>query len=303
MPVTTTALTVIGLGPMGQAMTRILLAAGHPVTVWNRTPARADALVETGATRASEPAAAVAASELIILSLTDYQAMYDILDPIEDLTGRTIVNLSSDTPERTASAAYWVAGRGGHFVACGVMVPAPMLGTDAAYAYYSGDPDAFRRWEPVLRVLGSTRFLGADVRLAQLFYLANLDVFLTTLASMLHAAALIQSVGGPVENALADLYEHVQLIPSIIGPSAELAADLVGGSHPGELSTVTMMGATADHIVQASVESGVGRGLPDAVKNLYDAATAAGHGRDNWTSLFEVIKAERRRHVTVSTGL
>ncbi|MFD6859945.1 hypothetical protein ACFWCF_21755 [Rhodococcus sp. NPDC060090] len=40
----------------------------------------------------------------------------------------------------------------------------------------------------------------------------------------------------------------------------------------------------------------------EAVKNLYDAATAAGHGRDNWTSLFEVIKAERREHVGVPTG-
>ena len=30
--------TVIGLGPMGQAMARALLAGGHPVTVWNRTP-------------------------------------------------------------------------------------------------------------------------------------------------------------------------------------------------------------------------------------------------------------------------
>lgn len=293
MSVTTTALTVIGLGPMGQAMTRLLLSAGHPVTVWNRTSARGDALVESGASRACDPAEAVAASELIILSLTDYQAMYEILHPIADLGGRTIVNLSSDTPERTAAAAEWVAERGGRFIAGGVMVPAPMLGTDAAYVYYSGDPEVFRSWEPVLRVLGAPRFLGADVRLAQLFYLANLDVFLTTLAGILHAAALIQSVGGPVADGLADLYEHLRLIPAMIGPSAELAAALAAGDHPGDLGTVTMMGATADHIVEASAESGVARGLPDAIKNLYDAAIVAGHGKDSWTSLFDVLEAGR----------
>ena len=52
---TPTPVTLIGLGPMGQAMVRTLLAAGHPVTVWNRTPSRADALVAEGATRAATP--------------------------------------------------------------------------------------------------------------------------------------------------------------------------------------------------------------------------------------------------------
>ncbi|NME78294.1 NAD(P)-binding domain-containing protein [Rhodococcus sp. 105337] len=127
------SLTVIGMGPMGQAMARILLGAGHPVTVWNRTPGRADTLVAAGATRAADPDDAVAASELIILSLTDYRAMYDILEPVDDLSGRTLVNLISDTPGNTASAAEWVVRRGGRFVAGGIMVPAPMLGTEAAY--------------------------------------------------------------------------------------------------------------------------------------------------------------------------
>lgn len=94
-----TPVTLIGLGPMGQAMVRTLLAAGHPVTVWNRTAARADGLVSDGATLAASPGDAVAASELVILSLTDYQAMYDILGgATAKLAGRTIVNLSSDTP-------------------------------------------------------------------------------------------------------------------------------------------------------------------------------------------------------------
>lgn len=99
--------------------------------------------------------------------------------------------------------------------------------------------------------------LGTD---AAYVYLANLDVFLTALAGILHATALIASAGGPVADAVADLYEHLQLIPAMIGPSAELAADLVAGHHPGDLSNVIMMGATADHIVEASAESGVARG-------------------------------------------
>ncbi|MFB9576400.1 NAD(P)-binding domain-containing protein, partial [Streptomyces yanii] len=58
------AVTVIGLGPMGQAMTRTLLIAGHPVTVWNRTAGRADGVVTDGATLAATPGEAVEASDL-----------------------------------------------------------------------------------------------------------------------------------------------------------------------------------------------------------------------------------------------
>lgn len=104
--------TVIGLGPMGRAMTGALLDAGHPVTVWNRTASRADGVVARGAVLAASPAEAVRASEVVVLSLTDYQAMYDVLGPVEDLSGTVLVNLSSDSPETTRAAAAWAARRG-----------------------------------------------------------------------------------------------------------------------------------------------------------------------------------------------
>src|SRR6185503_18173644 len=93
-------ITVIGLGPMGQAMVRTLVKAGHPTTVWNRTPSRADGL---GAVIAPSVTEALAANDLVVLSLTDYQAMYDILDG-QRLTGKVIVNLSSDSTSRTREA-------------------------------------------------------------------------------------------------------------------------------------------------------------------------------------------------------
>ena len=69
----------------------------------------------------------------------------------------------------------------------------------------------------------------------------------------------------------------------------ETAAHVDERSYPGDLSTVTMMGATADHIVAASAAAGIDTALPEAVKSLYDRAIAAGHGNDNWTSLYEVV--------------
>jgi 3-hydroxyisobutyrate dehydrogenase-like beta-hydroxyacid dehydrogenase len=280
--------TVIGLGPMGRAMVRKFLAAGHPTTVWNRTPTRADELVDEGAVRAGTPAEAVAASELVVLSLTDYQAMYDILGPVGDaLAGRAVANLSSDSPQRTREAADWLAERGAQLLAGGVMVPAPMVGEEGAYVFYSGPRTVFDAHEPTLRVIGRPDYRGDDPALAQLFYQALLAMFLTALAGELQAAALVASAGVSVKELAPYMTDNLNLAAAF---ADETARHVDARSYPGDLSTATMMGATADHIVAASKAAGLDTTLPDAVKSLYDRAIAKGHGRDNWTSLYEVIK-------------
>ncbi|WP_308301446.1 NAD(P)-binding domain-containing protein [Frankia sp. AiPa1] len=283
----------MGLGPMGRAMAASLLRAGHPVTVWNRTAQRASELVAVGAMLATSPAAAFAASELAILSLTDYQAMYDILgtDAGSVLAGKVLVNLSSDTPDASREAARWAAGRGASFLTGGVMVPAPAVGRPGAYVFYSGPRQVFDAHEPTLRRLGEPRFLGSDPGLAQLFYQAHLDVFLTALSSLLHATALVTAAGVPAAEFMPGAMDTLTAIPAMIGDGQDLARSLTAGEHPGNLSTTRMMGATAHHIVATSERSGVDAGLPRAVRAQYDQAIAAGHGNANWTVLYEFLKA------------
>ncbi|WP_394846851.1 NAD(P)-binding domain-containing protein [Pendulispora brunnea] len=280
--------TVMGLGPMGQAMVRAWLKKGHPTTVWNRTASRADDLVREGAIRADTVADALAANELVILSLTDYQAMYDILgEASHALAGRVIVNLSSDSPEKTRKAAAWLAERGAQLIAGGVMVPAPLVGQEAAYVFYSGPRRFFEVHQSTLQVIGRADYLGEDHALAQLHYQAQLDIFLTSLSAYLHAAALLRSAGVSAKSFVPYAVDNFNSISSYL---AEAAKHLDEGRHPGELANVTMMGATAHHIVEASTEAGIDIGLPAAVKAQYDGAIAAGRGHESWTSLFDVIR-------------
>ncbi|GLY69269.1 NAD(P)-dependent oxidoreductase [Amycolatopsis taiwanensis] len=289
-----TSVTVIGLGPMGQAMTRTWLGAGHPVTVWNRTPSRAAALVADGATRAATPADAVAASDLVILSLTDYQAMYDVLDgATRSLPGRTIVNLSSDTPDRTREAATWAAKHGATFLTGGVMIPAPMVGTKEAYVYYSGPEAVLDRHRTTLARIGVPRYLGEDPGLAQLMYQANLDVFLSTLSALLHATALMGTAGFTATKALPELLDTIRGVPAMLEAGGPAGPRIDAGEHPGTLSTVTMMGATADHIVTTSEAAGIDLALPKAVQAHYARAIADGHGADNWTRIIDGIRSPR----------
>lgn len=288
-----TAVTVVGLGPMGQAMVRAFLDNGHPATVWNRTASRADDLVASGAVRAATVADAVAANELVVLSLTDYQAMYDLLGTAEDsLKGRVVVNLSSDTPERTREAAEWLAERGAELLVGGVMVPSVLVGKEGSYVFYSGPQAVFDTYQSTLAVIGKPDYRGEDHALAQLFYQAQLDIFLTSLSAYLHATALVGSAGVSAETFLPYAVDNFNTISFYL---ADAARNIDSGDHPGDLANVTMMGATADHIAGASAAAGIDAGLPDAVKALYDSAIARGHGRDSWTSLFEVIGEPRIR--------
>ncbi|MFE5242373.1 MULTISPECIES: NAD(P)-dependent oxidoreductase [unclassified Streptomyces] len=289
------AVTVIGLGPMGQAMTRTLLTAGHPVTVWNRTASRAAGVVADGAALAATPREAVEAGDLVILSLTDYQAMYDILDGATDsLAGRTLVNLSSDTPDRSREAATWTAGHGAAFLTGGVMVPAPMVGTEAAHVYYSGPDETMESHLETLTLLGTPRHLGQDPGLAQMMYQAQLALFLTTLSGLMHATAMLGAAGMKAQEALPELLSSADSIGDIMRAGEENpGAALDAGEHPGDLSTVTMMGATSDHIVETSASLSLDLALPLAVQAHYRRAIKDGHGSDNWTRIIDSIREPR----------
>lgn len=280
--------SVIGLGPMGQAMVGALLAAGHPTTVWNRTPARAQDVVAAGAVLAPTVADALDAGELVIVSLTDYQAMCDVLGPAEAaLRGRTVVNLSSDSPERTRAAAAWLAERGAELVAGGIMVPAPLVGAAAAFAFYSGPRPAFDAHEKALRVIARPDYRGTDPALAQLYYQALLEIFLTFLGGFAHAAALMAAAGVDAATFLPYAARFTETLPNYLTAAAR---NFDTGTHPGEQATAIMMGATADHVVAASVEAGVDPTLPQAVQALYQRTIAEGRGQESWTAMFEVMR-------------
>jgi 3-hydroxyisobutyrate dehydrogenase-like beta-hydroxyacid dehydrogenase len=111
-------------------------------------------------------------------------------------------------------------------------------------------------------------------------------VFLTALAAELQAAALVAAAGVRAEELMPYVKDTLELAAAYVDETAKHVDER---AYPGDLSTATMMGATADHIVTANRDAGLDTVLPEAVKSLYDRAIAAGHGSDNWTSLYEVV--------------
>lgn len=110
--------TLLGLGAMGTALADAWLTAGHPLTVWNRNPRRAEPFAARGATVAATAGEAVAAGRLVVLCLLDDDSVDEALAEA-DLTGRDLVNLTTGTPSgrgtappghRRGAPGSWTAG-------------------------------------------------------------------------------------------------------------------------------------------------------------------------------------------------
>ena len=107
---TTEKLGYIGLGLMGMPMTRRLLAAGHPVTIWNRSPAKTATLVEAGATSAKCPRDVAAGAGIIFICVTDAAAVEEVVFGRDGIAGapadgKIIVDFSSIHPDAARALA------------------------------------------------------------------------------------------------------------------------------------------------------------------------------------------------------
>ncbi|MER7400997.1 NAD(P)-binding domain-containing protein [Streptomyces sp. NPDC000070] len=283
--------TVIGLGPMGQAMVHALLGQGHHVTVWNRTASRADALVARGAVLAKSVEDAVAANELVVLSLTDYDAMYTVLEPASHaLTGRVLVNLSSDTPEKTRSGARWVSEHGAVHLTGGVAVPPSGIGQPGSSTFYSGPREVFEAHRSTLEVLTGTDYRGEDPGLAALLYQIGVGMFWTSMLSYWQAIALADANGLTAADVLPHATETMTGMPGFLSFYAER---IDAGEHSGDVDRLAMGMASVEHVLHTNADAGVDTALPAAVAALFRRGMDAGHGADSFSSLVELMKTAK----------
>ncbi|MEV5831351.1 NAD(P)-binding domain-containing protein [Spirillospora sp. NPDC052242] len=283
--------TVVGLGPMGKAMAETFLKNGHPTTVWNRTASKAAPLVEQGATLAATPDEALAASELVVISQTDYKAMYDSLEGAQ-IKGRVLVNLSSGSPNELRRAGEWAAGKGAALLTGGVMTPPPGIGQPGAYIMYSGPEELLDRHRETLRVLGDTTYVGADVGLSNLYYQAQLNLFFSTTAAYMHSIAMLQSAGVSAEQFRPFATETVTSLGTD-GPMGFLriiAEEADAGHSPGGENNMLMMAVGTDHIVEAAEEAGIDTMSIRVLRDLFWRTVNAGHGSDGLGSVIEVVR-------------
>jgi 3-hydroxyisobutyrate dehydrogenase-like beta-hydroxyacid dehydrogenase len=195
--------SVIGLGEMGTALARVLLQKGYHVTVWNRTRARAEQLVQEGSVLASDATSAISVSPVVIICVADYETAYCILQMKEvtpTLSGRVLVQLSTGTPQQARDSEVWAKARGIDYLDGAITATPSQMGRPNSTIFVSGAETAFRKSEHILKSLaGNVMYLGEQVSTASSMDLAFLSYLFGSTLGFFHAARVLEADGLPVD--------------------------------------------------------------------------------------------------------
>lgn len=283
-----TPVTILGLGAMGTALARAWLAAGHAPTVWNRTPARAEALAAEGAKVADSAAAAVAANTLVVVCLLDDASVDEALAGA-DLAGRDLVNLTTSTPAQARARAEWAHERGARYLDGGIMAVPPMIGVPEAggYVFYSGSRALFDQHHETLGVPADTTYVGEDAGFAALHDVALLSAMYGMFAGAAHAFALIRKEDiDPTSLAplLADWL--VAMAPAVHQTAGQLRS---GDYTKGVVSNLAMQVAGTPTFLDTAEEQGISPELLTPYFELLRRRLAEGNGEEGLTGVVDLL--------------
>ena len=271
--------TVLGTGTMGAGVAGSLLREGHEVTVWNRTADKAAPLAERGATVATDPAAAVADAEVVLLTLFDTEAVLDVLEAAAgDAPTDAVWVQASTIGVAGTETVVQLAGKYGV-----TLVEAMMLGTKAPAEQgkltmlAAGPADVLDRIDPVLDAIGAkTVRAGDEVGAGTALKLAANAWIASITAATGQSLAVARSLG--LDPAL--------FLEAIAGGASDSAyahtkgKSMIAGEFPAQFA---LDGLRKDIglITDAARTSGVSTVLLDALGRVYADASAAGHGGDD----------------------
>ncbi|WP_328871202.1 NAD(P)-binding domain-containing protein [Streptomyces sp. NBC_00287] len=287
-----TPLTLLGTGAMGTALARAWLAAGHPVTVWNRTPARAEPLAAEGATVAASAAAAVAANRLVIACLLDDDSLGEALEGA-DLTGRDLVNLTTGTPAQGRARATWAEERGARFLDGGIMAVPPMIGSadSGAYVFYSGSSELFEEHRETLAVPAGTTYVGTNPGFAALHDVALLSAMTGMFAGVFHAFALVRREDIAPKEFAALLQDWLTAMAHAVHTTAD---QLESEDYSKDVvSSLEMQAAGNATLLRTAEEQGVSAELLMPYMKLMDRAVTQARGEEGTTGMIDLLLKDR----------
>ncbi len=195
------ALAFAGIGLMGLPMSRRLLAAGFPLSVWNRNPAKCETLVDGGAQVLVRPGDLCHEADIVMLCLADTAAVREVVFgpggiAEQGLPGQLLVDFSSCEPGATREMAIELEER------CGMRwVDAPVSGgTPGAEAgslviMAGGAADDIERLRPILAHLGQRLTRMGEVGAGQVTKVCNQMIVACNALVIAEVVALAERAG------------------------------------------------------------------------------------------------------------
>lgn len=276
---------------MGAPIARNLVAAGFPVTLWNRTPERAGAI--EGAEVASTPADACAHADLALSMLADDRAVEEVVFGAAGVlralpAGACHVGMStiSVALSRRLAAAHLAAGHG--------FVAAPIFGRPEAAAarqlwiVAGGSAADLERAAPVFAALGQGTFILGDAPQASLAKLLGNLMIAATIETL--GEALVAAEKGGIDPAR---FLEVMTATLFGAPLIRRYGQLIAGTAFEPAGFRLALGLKdVDLALQAGAELGAPLPLAGLLRERFLTALARGRDRLDWAGIATVIRED-----------
>lgn len=275
--------SVLGLGAMGRAFAARAVGAGHEVTVWNRSPGRAAALVKAGAREATSAALAVEGCDVALVVVSDDAAVREVADAVVPALpdGAVLVNCSTTSPELAVQLA---AGSAGSVR----FVEAPVMGSPQAVEggtgrfFVAGERATVDELGPLWSELGvDARYCGPVGTASVLKILSNV-LLIVGVAALGEVLTVARGRGIPDE-----LLREVYADSVVTSPAQRLRlGSLLSEDHPGWFGPALAL---------KDLRLGIGLGAPELDLRIAPAAAALLQKVDgaSWPDITAVIEGTR----------
>ena len=280
----------VGLGTMGGRMARRLLDAGHQVTGYNRTRARAQWLVDMGMLLADTPRAVADVSEVTFSMMANDDALLAVTEGDDGvmagmISGKVYVDMSTVSPQVSRELAARTAERGA------VMLDAPVSGSAVTVEagtlsfMVGGDAATLERVTPYLKDIGPTiTHVGGNGQAAAMKIAINLSLPVQVLAFS-EGLLLAERSGIPRDVALEAMVNSVAASPML-----KYRAPLIGDTTKEALFDVTMIQKDLELALEMGHELGVPLNTAAVTNQMLTTARGMGLGNKDFIIFHEMLR-------------
>jgi 3-hydroxyisobutyrate dehydrogenase-like beta-hydroxyacid dehydrogenase len=285
----------IGLGNMGSAMATNLIKAGHTLTVFNRSRARADALKSLGARVASMPGEAAAGAEVAITMLADDHALEGvvfekgkgILDSLPPNAVHVSMSTISVALSRRLAAAH--AERKQHYIAAPVFGRPEAAAAAKLFIVAAGPAAQIERCNPLFNAMGQKTFVaGEEASGANLMKLTGNFLITAVIEGLAESFALVRKAGLD-----ANLFHEILTNSLFNAPIYKTYGALINSQKFEPAGFKLPLGMKDNRLLLAAAEeAAVPMPMASLVRDRFLAAMAQGMAESDWSAISRISAKE-----------
>lgn len=282
----------IGIGSMGKPMVLRLLAAGHEVTVWNRSTAKLAPVIEKGAKAVASPADVARAAEIVMMCVTDQKAAEEVLFSSQGVSeggkpGLVVVDFSSIAPASAREFADRLQAKGIGIVDAPVSGGVPGAEKGALVVMAGGRAEDVERVRPIVMQLAQRFTRMGDAGAGQVTKLCN-QVIVGNLFPVLAEAIRLAEAAGVDARLLPEALKggFADSLPLQI-----FGARMAARNFDPPLAASAIVLKDLNNAAAVAKEFGVPLPMSSAATELYRALEAQGKGGMDPAALIELLNA------------